>query len=233
MRPLDSQELLTEGGREPAPEPRFDLRDPSLYLNRELSWLAFNQRVLDQARDDSHPLLERVKFLAITANNLDEFYMVRFAGLLRQLRAGVEKLSIDGLSIEVQVQRVRQVAETMLADLGSTWAALSKELEAHDIFFVEPDEYSPEMHAFLKHHFNTMICPVLTPLAFDPGHPFPYGPGELSQGFATRDDAELRWPLRARHTARRRRAFRCTAISCAPAAALWHRHSYRSGLTGI
>jgi polyphosphate kinase len=171
---MNSAKITPEPASEPAAASTLDLRDPSLYLNRELSWLAFNQRVLQQARDASHPLLERVKFLAITANNLDEFYMVRFAGLLRQRRACVEKPSIDGLHIDAQVSRVRRVSERMIADIGSTWTTLAKELEAHDIFFVEPEEYTPEILAFLKQHFSAMICPVLTPLAFDPGHPFPY-----------------------------------------------------------
>jgi polyphosphate kinase len=90
--------------------PRQGLRDPSLYINRELSWLKFNERVLDQTRDPTHPLLERVKFLAIAANNLDEFYMVRLAGLLRQQRAGIDRLSPDGLDIDEQVDLVRSAA---------------------------------------------------------------------------------------------------------------------------
>ena len=152
-----------------------DLNDPSLYLNRELSWLKFNGRVLRQARDESHPLLERVKFLAIAANNLDEFYMVRVAALRRQQKAGIESVSPDGLDIDQQVQAVRHAADAMLHDIGRTWDdQLRPLLATHGIRFLEPADYTPDIRAWLDDHFNTMVCPVLTPLAFDPGHPFPY-----------------------------------------------------------
>jgi polyphosphate kinase len=151
-----------------------DLSDPSLFINRELSWLAFNGRVLAQARDGSHPLLERVKFLAIAANNLDEFHMVGLASLLRQWRADVDTISPDGLEIEERVELVRHVVGDMLEDFRSCWDELRPLLAEHDIHFLERKDYTPEVHVFLKQHFNTMICPVLTPLAFDPGHPFPY-----------------------------------------------------------
>src|SRR5262249_39032625 len=91
-----------------------DLRDPGLYINRELSWLAFNERVLDQSRSDSHPLLERVKFMAIAANNLDEFFMIRMATLTRQLRAGIGAVSADGLTVEEQLTVLRGRADRML-----------------------------------------------------------------------------------------------------------------------
>jgi polyphosphate kinase len=154
---------------------RQALRDPSLYLNRELSWLKFNARVLTQARDRAHPLLERVKFLAIAANNLDEFYMVRLAGLLRHQRAGIDRRSPDGLDIDEQVLAVRGAAETMLDDLGRCWIDdLRPALADRGIHFLEPADYTTRVHAFLRQQFNAMVCPVLTPLAFDPGHPFPF-----------------------------------------------------------
>jgi len=152
-----------------------DLNDPSLYLNRELSWLKFNARVLMQARDESHPLLERVKFLAIAANNLDEFYMVRVASLRRQQKAGIERVSPDGLDIDEQVQVVRHAADAMLHDIGRTWDdQLRPLLAARGVRFLEPRDYTAEIRHYVDEHFNTMVCPVLTPLAFDPGHPFPY-----------------------------------------------------------
>ncbi len=150
-----------------------DLTDPSLYLNRELSWLAFNERVLAQARDTSHPLLERVKFLAIAANNLDEFHMVGLASLLRQQRLAVDTISPDGLDIDERVNTVRRAAREMLGDFGVCWDELRPLLADHDIHVLERHDYTPDVHVFLKRHFNAMICPVLTPLAFDPGHPFP------------------------------------------------------------
>jgi polyphosphate kinase len=151
-----------------------DLNDPSLYINRELSWLAFNSRVLAQARDSSHPLLERVKFLAIAANNLDEFHMVGLASLLRQWRSGVDAVSPDGLEIEERVETVRHTTGQMLDDFGTCWDELRSLLAEHEFHFLERRDYTPDVHVFLGRHFNAMICPVLTPLAFDPGHPFPY-----------------------------------------------------------
>ena len=150
-----------------------NLSDPALYLNRDLSWLAFNQRVLAQARDDSHPLLERVKFLAIAANNLDEFHMVGLASLLRQWRAGVDTVSPDGLDIDDRVDATRGAARDMLRDFGVCWDELRLLLAGHDIRILERKDYTPDVHVFLKHYFSAMVCPVLTPLAFDPGHPFP------------------------------------------------------------
>ncbi len=164
--------------------PPVDLTDPSLYINRELSWLAFNQRVLDQANDLAHPLLERVKFLAIVADNLDEFYMVRVATLLKKFRAGVDGTSPDGLNTEQQLHAIRQRAAQMLDDVATCWQELLRPLlESEAIRFLEPADYTAEVKAFLAGYFKTHIWPVLTPLAFDPGHPFPYI-SNLSNSFA-------------------------------------------------
>jgi polyphosphate kinase len=152
-----------------------DLFDPSLYLNRDLSWLRFNGRVLMQTRKASHRLLERVKFLAIAAGNLDEFYMVRVAALARAARRGGPRVSPDGLEAHQQLTAVRHAADAMLHDLGRHWSEeLAPALDEHGIRFLDPDDYSREVRAHLDDHFNTAICPVLTPLALDPGHPFPY-----------------------------------------------------------
>ena len=140
-----------------------------------MSWLAFNERVLDQARADSHPLLERVKFLAIAANNLDEFFMVRVAALARDHRAGVIELSPDGLAIGQQLSLVRARATAMLDDLAECWSQRLRPLLALErISIVEPPDYTEADEAFLEKYFSADACPVLTPLAFDPGHPFPY-----------------------------------------------------------
>src|SRR5687768_14298950 len=139
-----------------------------------MSWLAFNERVLAQARDSTHPLLERVKFLAIAANNLDEFHMVGLASLLRQWRSGTDTISPDGLEIEERVEMVRTTTGQMLDEFGVCWEGLLPLLGEHEIHFLERKDYTPDVHLHLKQHFNSMICPVLTPLAFDPGHPFPY-----------------------------------------------------------
>jgi polyphosphate kinase len=148
---------------------------PDLYLNRELSWLAFNARVLAQARDESHPLLERVKFLAIVGTNLDEFFMIRVAALQKQLRASGERVSLDGLATQQQLAIVRERALAMLAEQGQVWQReLRPALLRQGIAFLAPPDYSDEVAEYLADYFGREIAPVLTPLAFDPGHPFPH-----------------------------------------------------------
>jgi polyphosphate kinase len=152
-----------------------DLSNPALYINRELSWLEFNQRVLAQAQDPYHPLLERVKFLGITATNLDEFFMVRLATLLKKYRAGIEDLSPDGLNTEQQLVAIRRRAHAMMREVSRCWTdSLRPLLGAEGIYFLEVAEYTPAITEHLARHFRADIFPVLTPLAFDPGHPFPY-----------------------------------------------------------
>jgi polyphosphate kinase len=152
-----------------------DLGDPSLYLNQELSWLAFNRRVLAQAQDGNHPLLERVKFLAIAASNLDEFFMVRVASLARHVRAGIFGLSADGRNAEQQLEAAREGGRQMLEEIGGCWRdTLRPLLQDECIRVLEPGEYSGQVRDYLRGHFNANVCPVLTPLAFDPGHPFPF-----------------------------------------------------------
>jgi polyphosphate kinase len=154
---------------------RPSLQDPAFYINRELSWLEFNRRVLAQAADPEHPLLERVKFLAIVATNLDEFFMIRVASLLSKLRSGHEDVSTDGLSTGEQLVLVRKQAADMLAKQASCWtSALRPLLAEQHIHFLEPADYTPAITQHLQTYFTREIWPVLTPLAFDPGHPFPY-----------------------------------------------------------
>jgi polyphosphate kinase len=155
---------------------RKGLSDPSYYFNRELSWLTFNERVLAQARSENgHPLLERVKFLAIAANNLDEFFMVRLATVLRAYRAGAEEVSADGLDSEEQLIAIRGRAGRLLNDLNDCWEKILRpRLAEEQIVILDREQYSPAVQKYLASRFNADICPVLTPLAFDPGHPFPY-----------------------------------------------------------
>jgi polyphosphate kinase len=160
-----------------------DLKNPALYINRELSWLEFNQRVLSQALDSSHPLLERVKFLAISATNLDEFFMIRVATMQKKLREEIEDVAPDGYNTEQQVEAMRTRARRMLQDQAGCWALLRPQLAAEKIALLEPDEWSAEIREYLTGHFSREICPVLTPLAFDPGHPFPFI-SNLSKNFA-------------------------------------------------
>jgi polyphosphate kinase len=155
--------------------PGLSLDSPTLYLNRELSWLSFNERVLDQARDTRHPLLERVKFLSIVGTNLDEFFMIRVAVLQKQVRTHREHVSPDGLTTEQQLALVRARARQMLDQQARCWTDLLRpELAAHGIRFLEPSDYTADVSAWLAEHFEREIAPVLTPLAFDPGHPFPH-----------------------------------------------------------
>jgi polyphosphate kinase len=160
-----------------------DLKRPELYINRELSWLEFNERVLAQACDASHPLLERVKFFAITATNLDEFFMIRVSTTLKNLREGTEDVAPDGYNTEQQLEAMRARARRMLNDQASVWVELRKLLSAEQISFLEQDHWTNEIREHLSAYFNREICPVLTPLAFDPGHPFPLI-SNLSKNFA-------------------------------------------------
>jgi polyphosphate kinase len=160
-----------------------DLRDASLYINREQSWLAFNVRVLAQARDAKHPLLERVKFLAIVAKNLDEFYMIRVATTGKRMDAGIADMAPDGLSAAQELALMREGGRRTLEQLAETWEELRPLLEREGIRFLEHADWTPQIRAHLEQHFSRQICPVLTPLAFDPGHPFPVI-SNLSKNFA-------------------------------------------------
>ena len=163
-----------------------DLSSPALYINRELSWLAFNERVLAQAQDASHPLLERVKFLAISGTNLDEFFMVRVATILKKFRAGIEEVSIDGMTTDVELATIRGRALAQIDAQIACWSqSIRPLLAAEGIHFLEPQDYTPATDAWLAQYFRDHIFPVLTPLAFDPGHPFPYI-SNLSMNLAVR-----------------------------------------------
>jgi polyphosphate kinase len=151
-----------------------DLKNPAYYINRELGWLSFNQRVLAQARDACHPLLERVRFLGITGANLDEFFMIRVAVTLRKLREGLEDNPADGLTTSEQLRLMRQGASDLLAEQSHAWRDLRAALEQEGIVVVEPANWSSAVHEYLQTHFRAQIFPALTPLAFDPGHPFPF-----------------------------------------------------------
>jgi polyphosphate kinase len=149
--------------------------DPSQYLNRELSWLEFNQRVLDEALDPTVPLLERVKFLAIVSSNLDEFFMVRVAGLKRQVKAGDTSAGPDGSSPAKTLAAVAQRAHALSAEQHRAWVnELRPALEREGVRIVRPAEASAEQLAFLEAYVARTLLPVLTPIAIDSGHPFPY-----------------------------------------------------------
>src|SRR5580700_3395459 len=151
------------------------LEDPALYINRELSWLDFNDRVLQLAEDESAPLLERVKFCAIYTTNLDEYYMVRVAGLHDQIDAGVENPGQDGRTPSQTIALIRERALGLGRRLSDCFESrLRPALAEHGIAVVDVEELSDEQRAELSRHFQRVIFPALTPLAVAPGRPFPY-----------------------------------------------------------
>ncbi len=161
------------------------------FINRELSWLAFNWRVMAEAENPAVPLLERVRFLAISGNNLDEFYTVRVAGLRAQVRAGVVTPSIDGLSPAEQLRRIEADARALMARQQECWKDLRRQMREAGIVVLSPSELKAPDLRLLETYFFEQVFPILTPLAIDPAHPFPFiASGGFAMGLKLRRDAD-------------------------------------------
>jgi polyphosphate kinase len=148
------------------------------YFNRELSWLAFNRRVLEEACNPHHPLLERVRFLSISANNLDEFFMVRVAGLKAHQTMGVEELSDDGMTVAQQLAAISAEADRLVTSQHEVWRTLQADLDGAGMHVVADEPLDAEAESWLDQQFREQIFPVLTPQAIDPAHPFPFIPNK-------------------------------------------------------
>jgi len=151
-------------------------KSPARFVNREVSWLQFNMRVLEEAANEAHPLLERLRFVSISANNLDEFYMVRVAGLKGQVRAGLSKQSADGLTPSEQLEEIATLAQHLQLEQQDHWQTVREELFAQNVVIHEKDDLSADQVNYLQKLFREEIFPVLTPIAVDPAHPFPFIP---------------------------------------------------------
>ena len=173
-----------------APPPKLHF-GPERFFNRELSWLAFNRRVLEEAENGAHPLLERLRFLSISGSNVDEFFMVRVAGLKGQQLLGVEERSTDGLTPTQQLTAIADEADALVVAQQKEWIVLRECLAERDFEVLAVEELTSDERTWLDKHFREQILPVLTPQAIDPSHPFPHIPnGTFSLVFSLETPVE-------------------------------------------
>jgi polyphosphate kinase len=158
------------------PQPENTAHSSPRFINREISWLAFNTRVLEEAENIHHPLMERLNFLAISASNLDEFFMVRVAGLKDYVRQGITKQSPDGMTPAQEIEVINRMVANMVERQHRCWMDLRVKLEKYGMSILKADALSKKEHYWLEQHFLENIFPVLTPIAIDPAHPFPFLP---------------------------------------------------------
>ena len=170
--------------------------DTGRYFNRELSWLAFNRRVLEESQNRAHPLLERLRFLSISGNNLDEFFMVRVAGLKGQQLQGVDEMSVDGMTVAQQLAAISADADLLTDTQDDIWGEIAGELAQVGIRVLRAGDVPDDKAAWLATHFRDQVFPVLTPQALDPAHPFPFIPnqglGLIFDLHRRRDQVEVR-----------------------------------------
>ena len=189
-------ELLNVDGEVPTSEITVSALPVSQrYLNRELSWLAFNYRVLEEAQNPANPLLERVRFLAISDTNLDEFFTVRVANIKGRLEEGMEELTFDGLTLPQQLEMIYSEIDELMREQQQTWQVLRRALAEEGLRLVQVSELDQDDMEWLQNYFTREVLPVLTPLACDPAHPFPFIPNDgLCMGLKLKDGKAL-WSL--------------------------------------